>query len=56
LREGVRGRGKEDGEKMLDAYYEERGWNVEKGVPTGTKLKELKLADVANDLTHLGLI
>lgn len=47
---------KEDGEKMLDAYYEERGWNVEKGVPTGTKLKELKLADVANDLTHLGLI
>ena len=47
---------REDAEKMLDTYYEERGWNVEKGVPTAAKLKELKLDEVANDLTHLGLI
>jgi aldehyde:ferredoxin oxidoreductase len=47
---------REDSEKMLDAYYEEKGWNVEKGVPTVQKLKALKLDDVANDLESLGLI
>ncbi len=47
---------KEDSEKMLDTYYEERGWNVEKGVPSVTKLKKLKLEDIANELIRLGLI
>ena len=47
---------KEDSEKMLDTYYEERGWNVEKGVPSPTKLKNLKLEDVAIELMRLGLI
>ncbi len=34
---------KEDIEKMLDDYYRERGWDVEKGVPKEEKLKELGL-------------
>jgi aldehyde:ferredoxin oxidoreductase len=36
---------KEDIEKMLDDYYEERGWDVKKGVPTREKLTELGLKD-----------
>jgi len=28
---------------MLDKYFKLRGWNVEKGIPTPEKLKELKL-------------
>lgn len=36
---------KEDFEKILDDYYEERGWNIEKGVPTKKKLQELGLED-----------
>jgi aldehyde:ferredoxin oxidoreductase len=42
--------------KMLDEYYEERGWDIEKGVPTKKKLTELDLADVAADLEQRGLI
>jgi aldehyde:ferredoxin oxidoreductase len=32
--------------KMMDDYYEERGWNVEKGVPDKEKLLELGLESV----------
>jgi len=28
---------------MLDSYYEERGWDIQKGVPTKMKLIELGL-------------
>lgn len=38
---------KEDIEKMLDDYYEERGWDVRKGVPTKKRLIELGLEDFA---------
>ena len=33
-----------DMESMLDDYYEERGWDTEKGVPTRKKLLELGLS------------
>ena len=35
---------------MLDEYYEEREWNIEKGIPTPEKLRRLGLEDVADDL------
>ncbi len=35
-----------DIEKLLDDYYEERGWEVETGIPTKDKLTELGLADI----------
>jgi len=31
--------------KMLDDYYDERGWDVEKGIPTEEKLNKLGLKD-----------
>ena len=31
-------------EKILDDYYDERGWNVDTGTPTADKLEELGLA------------
>jgi aldehyde:ferredoxin oxidoreductase len=34
---------KEDVDKMLDDYYDERGWNIDRGTPTPEKLKELGL-------------
>lgn len=37
---------KEDIEKMLDDYYEERGWDTKTGVPTKEKLTELGLEDL----------
>jgi aldehyde:ferredoxin oxidoreductase len=42
--------------KMLDEYYEERGWDIEKGVPTKQKLTELGLTDIAADLQRLGYL
>lgn len=39
---------KEDVEKILDDYYEERGWDVRKGVPTEERLVELGLEDFAS--------
>ncbi len=47
---------REDVEKTLDAYYEERGWNVESGIPTRWKLEELGMKDVADDLERMGLL
>lgn len=35
---------------LLDDYYDERGWDLELGVPTKKKLLELDLAEVAADL------
>ncbi len=37
---------KEDIEKMLDDYYEERGWDVKTGVPTKEKLVALGMGDL----------
>jgi aldehyde:ferredoxin oxidoreductase len=36
---------REDTEKALDDYYDESGWDIQKGVPTKKKLLELGLED-----------
>jgi len=47
---------REDCEKLLDDYYDERGWEVERGIPTKDKLVQLGLADVAQDLEKYGIV
>ena len=42
-------------EKMLDAYYEFKGWNND-GIPTRKKLDELGLEYVSNDFLKRGII
>lgn len=34
-----------DAEKILDDYYDERGWDIDKGIPTQEKLIDLGLAE-----------
>jgi len=41
-------------DQVLDEYYEVRGWDKKSGLPTGEKLNELGLDDVADDLRKLG--
>jgi aldehyde:ferredoxin oxidoreductase len=43
---------KEDVENMLNDYYDEKGWNIENGIPTKEKLVELGLFDVMKDLAQ----
>ena len=43
-------------EKMKSEYYELSEWDVPSGLPTMTKLQELELADVADDLERRGLL
>ncbi len=38
---------KEDIERLLDDYYNERGWDIATGIPTPQKLEELGLYDKA---------
>ncbi|MFH0847838.1 MAG: aldehyde ferredoxin oxidoreductase C-terminal domain-containing protein [Chloroflexota bacterium] len=45
-----------DIEKMLDAYYDERGWSLENGSPTREKLISLELDSIAGDLKNAGKI
>ena len=47
---------KEDAYKLLDDYYDERGWNVTTGIPTSSALKKLKLSKIAEDLKKKGII
>lgn len=47
---------REQFEKLKSEYYEFRGWDVESGLPTAAKLKELQLEDVASDLKGRGLL
>jgi aldehyde:ferredoxin oxidoreductase len=42
-------------EPMLDEYYEANGWNVATSVPTRSKLEELGLSDVADELDALAI-
>jgi len=35
-----------DLDKMLDDYYDERGWDIKKGVPAKQKLVELELQEL----------
>jgi len=39
---------------MIDRYYEIRGWDKETGFPKKTKLIELELTSVADELGGLG--
>lgn len=41
---------KEKFRKMLEDYYEIRGWDREKGIPTEKRLENLAIEDVARDL------
>jgi aldehyde:ferredoxin oxidoreductase len=41
---------KEDVDQWLDDYYDERGWDKEKGIPTKEKLKEIGLEFTIPDL------
>jgi len=47
---------RDDVEKMFDDYYDERGWDTEKGIPTKQKLEDLNLKDEAADLEKRGLL
>jgi len=47
---------KQDCEKLLDDYYDERGWDKKTGIPTEKTLNELGLEDVAKDLKAKGFI
>ena len=47
---------REDFKKLKSEYYELRGWDVESGLPTESKLQELELGDVADDLKAKGLL
>ena len=42
--------------KMLDYYYEFRGWSKETGIPTKEKLEELGLRYVAQELENLAIL
>lgn len=41
-------------EKMLDEYYQVRGWNVKTGIPTKKTLLKYGLEDIAEDLEKMG--
>lgn len=41
---------KGDIEKILQDYYDERGWDIEKGIPTKEKLSQLNLSEYASFL------
>jgi aldehyde:ferredoxin oxidoreductase len=41
---------KEDVERFLDDYYDERGWDIKTGIPTPQKLRELGLFAEAAEL------
>ena len=45
-----------DFEKLKSEYYELRGWEVKSGLPTGAKLRDLELGDVAADLEQRDLL
>ena len=40
----------------LDEYYELRGWDKERGLPSAKKLNDLGLQDIAQDLLRHGKI
>ncbi len=44
-----------DFERLLDDYYQERGWEVERGIPSKEKLMDLGLEDLAEDLKKMGI-
>lgn len=47
---------REDCKKLLEDYYDERGWDIKTSIPTEKTLNELGLEDVAKDLKKRKLI
>jgi aldehyde:ferredoxin oxidoreductase len=47
---------RQDCEKLLDDYYDERGWDVKTGIPLEKSLVYTGLEDVAKDLRKRGFI
>ena len=43
-------------EEMKREYYQLRGWDAESGLQTRTKLEELKLKDIADELEKRKLV
>ena len=41
---------RKDLNQWLDDYYDERGWEIETGIPKKEKLSELDMDDVAEDM------
>jgi len=39
-------------DRFLDDYYQERGWDVETGIPTREKLLELGLPEAAEEIAR----
>lgn len=46
----------EEYDRLLDAYYELRGCDLATGIPTRSKLEEVELEDVADDLERCGIL
>jgi aldehyde:ferredoxin oxidoreductase len=38
---------RDDIEKMIDSYYEEKGWDPRRGLPTESRLRDLGLEEYA---------
>jgi len=51
---GTRALTEEDVDGLIEDYYDERGWDPKTGIPTKEKLVELKLEDIAEDLSGSG--
>jgi aldehyde:ferredoxin oxidoreductase len=47
---------REDCNKLLNDYYDERGWDIETGIPTEETLVESDLQEVFRDLHKRGFI
>ena len=41
---------RKDANRLLDDYYDENGWEIERGIPTPDRLEELGLSDMIQDL------
>jgi aldehyde:ferredoxin oxidoreductase len=47
---------RKDCEKLLDDYYEERGWDIKTGIPREESLVNTGLEEIAKDLRKRGFI
>lgn len=47
--------GKVDTGRLLDDYYDERGWDIKTGIPTRETLLDLRLDNVVNDFEKRGI-
>jgi len=41
---------RDDLHRLLDDYYDERGWSIETGIPTRETLRRLELEECVKDL------